>query len=267
MNFLPLVRITGQEGANDTLTVNALGGDDRVDASLLPADLIGLVLNGGAGTDTIFGSQGNDLVNGGPGNDIVELQATGTTRSSGTPATAATQSTGKAAPTGWSSTARTPRKTSISRPTAVSIRLTRDVGGVTMDLGGIETVDLNALGGADTVTVNDLTGTDVSAVNLNLAGVRRAAATARPTPSSSTAPTAPTHPGPALAATARAITAIVNCLAVRGDHRPRRAANDTLTVNALGGNDMVDASLLARRSDRPGPERRRRDRYDLRQPG
>ncbi|NRA58043.1 MAG: hypothetical protein HRU13_08020, partial [Phycisphaerales bacterium] len=38
-------------------------------------------------------------------------------------------------------------------------RLTRDVGGVTMDLGTVEAITVNALGGADTVTVNDLPGT------------------------------------------------------------------------------------------------------------
>ena len=38
------------------------------------------------------------------------------------------------------------------------VRLTRDVGSVTMDLDGVEEIDLNALGGADTITVNDLTG-------------------------------------------------------------------------------------------------------------
>ena len=42
------------------------------------------------------------------------------------------------------------------------VRFTRDVGNVTMDLDGVETIDLNALGGADTITVNDLTATDLS---------------------------------------------------------------------------------------------------------
>ena len=51
------------------------------------------------------------------------------------------------------------------------VRFTRDVGNITMDLGGIEVVDLNALGGADTITVNDLTGTDVHEIALDLAGV------------------------------------------------------------------------------------------------
>jgi Ca2+-binding RTX toxin-like protein len=71
VGLFPFVNITGAEGTNDTLTVNALGGDDTVDASFLPANLIGLSVNGGAGNDTILGSLGSDLVNGGPGDDVV----------------------------------------------------------------------------------------------------------------------------------------------------------------------------------------------------
>jgi len=69
------VNITGSEGALDQLTINSLGGNDVVNASGLPAGLIGLTLNGGAGTDTLIGSQGDDLVNGGTGNDVALLGA------------------------------------------------------------------------------------------------------------------------------------------------------------------------------------------------
>ena len=48
------------------------------------------------------------------------------------------------------------------------VRFTRDVGGVTMDLDGIEEIDLNALGGADTITVNDQSATGLNTVNLDL---------------------------------------------------------------------------------------------------
>ena len=58
--------------------------------------------------------------------------------------------------------------------------LVRDVGHITMDLNGIESVDANALGGADTVTVNDLSGTDVSEADVDLAGApETSAATGR----------------------------------------------------------------------------------------
>ena len=44
------------------------------------------------------------------------------------------------------------------------LRLFRNVGNITMDTNGVETVEVNALGGADMVTVNDLAGTDVKSV-------------------------------------------------------------------------------------------------------
>src|SRR5262249_52268518 len=50
------------------------------------------------------------------------------------------------------------------------LRLTRDVGTVTMDVHGVQRVDIAALGGADTITVGDLSGTGVTGVNLDLAG-------------------------------------------------------------------------------------------------
>ena len=56
------------------------------------------------------------------------------------------------------------------------VRLFRDVGNVTMDLNGVEHIQLNALGGADTITVNDLTGTGVTQVAIDLrrlGGARR----------------------------------------------------------------------------------------------
>src|SRR5262249_33267464 len=49
------------------------------------------------------------------------------------------------------------------------VRLTRDIGNVTMDVNGVEHMQLNALGGADTITVNDLSGTGVTQVAIDLA--------------------------------------------------------------------------------------------------
>ena len=53
------------------------------------------------------------------------------------------------------------------------LRLFRDVGNVTMDVNGVEQVNVVALGGADTITVNDLSGTGVTDVNIDLAGHAR----------------------------------------------------------------------------------------------
>ena len=68
------------------------------------------------------------------------------------------------------------------------VRLTRDVGGVTLDLNGIETIDLNALGGADTITVNDQAQPTCLPSTWTSTALA-ATATGSPTPSSSTEPT------------------------------------------------------------------------------
>jgi hypothetical protein len=46
------VNIFFQEQANDRLTLNALGGDDVIDATSLEADGIQLTINGGLGRTT-----------------------------------------------------------------------------------------------------------------------------------------------------------------------------------------------------------------------
>ena len=48
------VNVTNSEGANDSLVVNALGGDDGVTATTLPAGVIKLTVDGGAGLDTML---------------------------------------------------------------------------------------------------------------------------------------------------------------------------------------------------------------------
>ncbi len=65
------VNIAGAEAANDRLVVNALGGDDIVDASGLSADAILLTADGGDGDDVLIGGDGNDTLTGGAGDDIL----------------------------------------------------------------------------------------------------------------------------------------------------------------------------------------------------
>ena len=75
------IGIAHAEAAQDTLTVNALGGDDVVEASGLAADAIRLeasggdgadVLIGGAGPDTLRGDANDDVLLGGPGVDVLD---------------------------------------------------------------------------------------------------------------------------------------------------------------------------------------------------
>jgi Ca2+-binding RTX toxin-like protein len=48
--------------------------------------------------------------------------------------------------------------------------LTRNIAGVTMDLHGMETVNIAALGGTDNVTIGDLTGAGIKQIHVDLGG-------------------------------------------------------------------------------------------------
>ena len=65
------LNITNAEGANDSLVIKGNGGNDGITATTMPAGVIKLTLDGGAGDDTILGSQGADTILGGDGDDFV----------------------------------------------------------------------------------------------------------------------------------------------------------------------------------------------------
>ncbi|MBI2253461.1 MAG: hypothetical protein HYU58_02455 [Proteobacteria bacterium] len=94
--FGATVRVENGEIGNDHVTVRALAGDDTIDASGVAAGLVGLILDGGDGNDTLHGGAGNDLLlggndddrflwhqgdgvdvaDGGSGNDVLEIEGT-----------------------------------------------------------------------------------------------------------------------------------------------------------------------------------------------
>ena len=55
----------------DKLTVQALAGDDVIDAAAMDAGLMSLLADGGDGADNILGSDGNDTLLGGLGDDVL----------------------------------------------------------------------------------------------------------------------------------------------------------------------------------------------------
>ena len=75
------VSLSGAIAGSDRLTVNALAGDDVVDATGLAANSALLTLDGGdgddvllggGGDDTLLGGAGDDVLIGGPGNDSID---------------------------------------------------------------------------------------------------------------------------------------------------------------------------------------------------
>ena len=65
------VTLTGAFSAQDRITINALDGDDVVEASSLTVIRRKLTANGGNGDDILIGGDGNDILNGDAGDDVL----------------------------------------------------------------------------------------------------------------------------------------------------------------------------------------------------
>jgi Ca2+-binding RTX toxin-like protein len=235
------VNITASEPGSDTLTINALGGADRVDASALAADAVDLVLSGGDANDTLIGSQGEDVIFGGRGDDVA-LMAAGDDTFVWNPGDGNDVVEGQdGADTLQFNGANVSERIEITA-NGGRVRFTRDVANITMDTDDVEQINFNALGGADTIIVNDLSGTDVTEVNVNLDSAAGSGAgdggadtvVVNGTSGDDVAVVA----GDSSGVTVAGLAAFVNINAAD-------AANDRLTVSALAGDDVVDASGLA----------------------
>jgi len=241
------VDITGLEGANDTLVVNGLGGNDAITATTLPAGVVKLTIDGGTGDDTILGSQGADTLLGGDGNDFVfgdngnDLALLG----AGDDLFQWNPGDGNDIVEGQDGTdtllffgANISENINISANGARAL-FTRDVANVTMDLNDVEQIDFRALGGADNIVVGDLSGTDVTQVSLDLRGPVGGSDGAADTitVSATLGDDAILVAGDAGGVTIAGLQATVNLFFPE-------AANDRLTLNALDGDDVINASGL-----------------------
>jgi len=161
------VHVVNAEPAEDALTINALAGNDVVDASGLAATSVEFEENGGDDGDLLIGSAGNDLADGGKGSDVAFLGA-GDDSFVWTPGDGNDSIEGQAGNDTMVFNGANGAESVVLSANGNRLLFTRDVAGITMDVHGVETVDFNALGGADTVTVNDLTGTGVTNVDVDL---------------------------------------------------------------------------------------------------
>jgi Ca2+-binding RTX toxin-like protein len=244
-----LVAIQHQE-SNDKLDVNGLGGDDAISAAALAAQAITLSLDGGAGDDTIAGSQGvevafggdgNDSIDGNGGNDVAFLGAGDDTfvwdPGDGSDVVEGQDGTDRLLFNGAGGAEQMNLSANGSR-----LKFFRTQGNVTMDTAGVEQVDVNALGGADLVTVNDLSATDVRAVNVDLAGTLGGASgdgqADRVVLNGTNGDDTLRVFGDATEVNAKGFAPLVEIL------HPE-AANDRLEINTLAGTDSVASAGLA----------------------
>jgi Ca2+-binding RTX toxin-like protein len=238
------VNVTGTEPAADTLAVDALGGDDTVDASAPGASLAKLtldgdtgddVLKGGAGNDTLVGGDGNDTLDGNGGTDLGQLGAGDDTFvwDPGDGSDVVEGDTGNDTMV-FNGAAVDEQMTALANGTRLTFF--RNPGNITMDTNEVENVDVNARGGSDTLTVGDLTGTGVVAINADLGA--NDGAIDHVTVDGTAGADRITVAGADGSATVSGLAATVG---VSGSD----PSGDVLTVDALGGSDAVDASRLA----------------------
>ena len=243
------VTVGGAEAGNDTLVVNGLDGNDTINASALQAGQVNLTIDGGTGNDTIIGSAGNDVLIGGDGNDVITggkgndaaLLGAGDDRYVWNPGDGSDTVEGQA---GFDTLAF--NGSDASENISISANgnratLFRDVGNVTMDLNGIERIELAAAGGADNIVVGDLTGTGITQVAIDLA----AAGTAHGDGQSDQVTINGTAGNDFITVDSNSGVVTVSGLAETVTIAHAEGALDQLAVSGGSGDDVIDASNLS----------------------
>ncbi len=163
-------------GTTENLVVNMNGGNDTFSATGNLASLIQITVDGGAGDDTILGSNGADVLLGGDGDDFIDGQQGNDVAFLGAGNDVFQWDPGDGSDTveGQEDTdSMVFNGSDVAENIDIAanggrVRFFRNVGSITMDLDDVERIDFRALGGADNIVVNDLSGTDVTEVNIDL---------------------------------------------------------------------------------------------------
>jgi Ca2+-binding RTX toxin-like protein len=234
-------------GTSERLVLTAKGGDD----SFFGGTGLGALrvsVDGGAGNDSLLGTDGADTLNGGEGNDFVDgnggvdlaLLGAGNDVFRWDPGDGSDVVEGQAgADLLLFNGANGDEKVELSANRG-RLRFVRDVASITMDVDDVETVQFNALDGVDKVTVHDLAGTDVTKVSVNLqtsTGVGDGKVDQVIVEGSRHHDAIDVSGSPAGAVTVGGLAAMVE---IRGAETA-----DRLAVDALNGNDVINATGLA----------------------
>ena len=234
-------------GTTEHLAIDLGGGDDKFSATGNLAALIQITVDGGAGDDTILGSNGADTLLGGGDNDFIDGQQGNDTAFLGAGDDVFQWDPGDGSDTVEGGTGSDTLRFNGSAGNEIiavaanggRASLTRNLGNIAMDLDDVEKIEVRAVGGTDAIIVNDLTGTEVGEVAIDLAGILGGTAGDG---QADTVTVNGTGGSDAVTLTASGSTVVVNGLAARVTVDHAEAASDRLVVNGLGGNDTIDAS-------------------------
>jgi Ca2+-binding RTX toxin-like protein len=236
-------------GTSERLVLDANGGDDRFGGTGNLAALIKITVDGGVGNDTLLGGNGADVLLGGDGSDVVDgnqgndvaLLGAGDDTFQWDPGDGSDTVEGQAGTDTMAFNGSNIGENMDVSANGARVRFSRDVASITMDLAGVESVVARVLGGSDTLVVNDLSGTDVVNVTADLAAAGTGGDDGQPDNVVVNA----TGGDDVATVTGAGPTAQVSGLSPLVTVSGAIAGSDRLTVNALAGNDVVDASGLA----------------------
>jgi Ca2+-binding RTX toxin-like protein len=235
-------------GTSENLALSANGGDDSFVATGNLAPLIRITADGGAGNDTMRGSNGADQLLGGDGNDFVDgqqgndvvLLGAGDDAFQWNPGDGNDIVEGQAGSDIMLFNGSAVNEVFDILANAGRVRFTRDVASVNMDLDDVERIDVMAVGGADSIVVNDLSGTDLTIVDADLA-----AAGGGGDGQSDNVIVNGTNGDDFISVTGDANGTAVSGLSAQVNITGAESANDRLSVNTLAGDDVMDASGMA----------------------
>ena len=228
--------------AVESLTVQGLGGADRLSALNGIGALTALTLDGGEGDDDLRGGDGADSLLGGGGNDHVDGNLGTDTAKLGAGDDRFQWDPGDSSDTVEGSTGTDALDFNASNAgeqidvgrNGGRVRVTRNIAGVTLDVNDVESSFFRLLGGADQITVGDLSGTDLKLSDLDLAAFGGGGDSSQDTVIVN---------GRELAdkvdVTADGGQVSVDGLPAQTRIRGSESLNDTLRINTLGGFDDV----------------------------
>jgi len=235
-------------GTSENLVLNANGGDDTYSATGNLAALIKSTVDGGTGNDTIRGSNGADILLGGDGTDFVDgqqgndlaLLGAGDDTFQWDPGDGSDVVEGQSGADAMAFNGANISENMAASANGGRVRFTRDIANIVMDLDDVESIGVKALSGADNIVVGDMSGTDLTSVDTDLAapggGDDAAADNVIATGTNGADVVSVFGSGPSAAITG--LTARINVAGAI-------AGSDRITVYALAGDDVVDASGLA----------------------
>ena len=235
-------------GSSEKLIANANGGDDSFAGNGNLAALIDITVDGGANSDTLLGGNGADVLLGGAGNDVVDGNSGDDVALLGgeddsfqwDPGDDSDVVEGQDGTDTLTFNGSSSNEIMDISANGGRVRFFRNVAAVTMDLDDVESIDARAFGGSDVLTVNDLSGTDATDVTADLAAINGG-----DDGQSDNVVTNATNSDDSVTVTGAGTNVQVSGLPALVSLAGAVAGSDRLTVNALAGDDVVDASGLS----------------------